>query len=103
MGYYGFKPEFRHFIMMPERKENPYKIKFVVPNGVCRYLRKERLYVDYDGTIVPCCAHPRAFTMGNLTQIKYSQMLKSKERKEAILQMKYNRKNMEICKGCGVS
>lgn len=99
----GFKPEFRGFIMMPERSGNPLDVPFKMPKGLCRYLRKDRLYVDYDGTMVPCCVHPRAFTMGNLTQMKYSEMLVSPERNAAVARMRTDRKNMEICSKCGIS
>ena len=37
-----------------------------VPEGVCQYLRGPTLYVDHDGTVVPCCVHPRAGVLGNL-------------------------------------
>jgi radical SAM protein with 4Fe4S-binding SPASM domain len=99
----GWKPECRDFILMPERAETPFKKHFKMAKGLCRYMRKERLYVDYNGDVVPCCVHPKAFVMGNLLREKYTQIVMGARRKRYARQMKTSRKSMKICKQCEIS
>ena len=98
----GYTPEFRPWGTRADAIEQPWgKVK--VPKGVCTYLTKEkgrRLYVDYDGTVVPCCVHPRAGVLGNLLENKYSEILKGTQRKDFIAAMKNGRKNIPACAGC---
>lgn len=98
----GYTPEFRPWGTRADAIEQPWgKVK--VPKGVCTYLTKEkgrRLYVDYDGTVVPCCVHPRAGVLGNLLKNKYSEILKGTQRKDFIATMKNGRKNIPACAGC---
>jgi radical SAM protein with 4Fe4S-binding SPASM domain len=55
--------------------------------------------VDADGTIVPCCYHPRADVSGNLMTQKYSEILSGVAR----LAMKQeNRAAMPVCGRCEV-
>lgn len=98
----GYKPEFRPWGTRADSTERPWgKVK--IPKGVCRYLTEAkglRLYVDYDGTVVPCCVHPRAGVLGNLTYNRYSEILKSDVRKDFMRTMKKDRSLVAACKGC---
>ena len=90
------------------------------PNKSCTYVRARRmrgvlygrsghifvdadarpLYVDYDGTVVPCCAHPRAAVLGNLKQKKYNEILADEKMKLFSKELTINRKNMSVCGKC---
>jgi len=98
----GYTTEFRPWGTRADAIEQPWgKVK--VPKGICTYLTKEkgrRLYVDYDGTVVPCCVHPRAGVLGNLLENKYSEILEGKPRKKFISTMKKGRKHIPACVGC---
>ena len=39
---------------------------------VAAVVQQRTLFVDYDGTVVACCNHPRARVFGNLKEQKYS-------------------------------
>jgi hypothetical protein len=75
-----------------------------VPKGPCKHVTSSRLrvYVDWDGTVVPCCNHPRAGVFGSLKSHKLSGILKGFSRKGVIREMKHNRRNMTICGQCEV-
>ena len=99
---FGYKPEFRPWGTRANTIKKPWgKIK--MPKGVCRYLTKAkglRLYVDYDGTVVPCCVHPRAGVLGNLVTDKYSEILKSFARIKFMEMMKKDRRLISACEEC---
>ena len=58
------------------------------------------LYVDADGTSVPCCYHPRAGVFGNLLEQKYSEVMAGRKRAEFKLRMETDRKGMSVCGQC---
>jgi hypothetical protein len=97
----GWKPAFRSYMALPEAPLPMASQGLVVPKGVCSWLRPRRLFVDFDGIVVPCCAHPRAFELGDLNNETYSQIFFGKKRKEFIARLKQNRKNMPLCGACG--
>ena len=62
---------------LPEAKENLTHRAMMVPRGPCVFLADpdefathpwfgevNLLYVDADGTVVPCCMHPQAGVLG---------------------------------------
>jgi radical SAM protein with 4Fe4S-binding SPASM domain len=71
-----------------------------VPSGACSYTKGKFLYVDVDGTVVPCCAHPHAADWGNLTTTKYREIRRGAVRHQMMLQMTRDRKSMPICGRC---
>ncbi len=87
---------------LPEAKEHRSSQKLIVRNEVCFYLETPTLYVDYDGTVIPCCNHPRARVLGNLKENRYSEIENGAERREFIQELKRNRKNDPICGQCEV-
>jgi len=96
----GFKPEFRQWTTRTDVKNPPWKAR-KVPNGVCKYVKsKDLLYVDYDGTVVPCCVHPKAAIYGNLLKTKASEILNGKNRELFYKTMKKHRSVLEVCKDC---
>lgn len=97
---YGFEPEFRDWLVLPQSTQNPSGREVTPHNGVCHYIRRQDLYVDADGTVVPCCVHPRAFELGNLKTQKYSEILASELRAQRISQLATDRASMPICSKC---
>jgi radical SAM protein with 4Fe4S-binding SPASM domain len=96
----GWEPEFRGWLKMPESSGTPWEDERKVPKGLCEYLQYNTLYVDADGTVVPCCVHPKAAVLGNLKQQKFSEIYKGAERAALVKQLKRNRTTHPICGKC---
>ena len=96
----GWKPLFRGKWELPDSQE--YSKPRSIPKGTCLFVEKRkgrRLYVDIDGTVVPCCRHPRAFVMGNLLQDKYTTIRKSELYRGCVGALRH-RKDVPICRDC---
>jgi radical SAM protein with 4Fe4S-binding SPASM domain len=111
----GWMPEFRHWMHAPDAKENLTGRVLTVPAGPCMFLADASeftshlwfgevnlLYIDADGTVVPCCMHPRAGVFGNLKTQRYSEILKGPARREMKQRMQENRTVMPVCGSCDV-
>jgi len=111
----GWKPEFRGWMNLPEAAETPSGRETVVPEGYCFFMGQPEeflgnswhgevalLYVDIDGTVVPCCYHPRAGVLGNLKEQTYNQIMNGRARRQFIDEMIANRRKMAICGQCDV-
>jgi radical SAM protein with 4Fe4S-binding SPASM domain len=109
----GWQPEFRGWMNLPEAKEHLSNRKIQVPEKACYFLADPSrfrnklwcgevnlLYVDYDGTVVPCCIHPQAGRLGNLMHNTYNQILNSSKRMDFINTMNSDRASMSICGNC---
>lgn len=95
----GWEPEFRGWIMLPDAQENYSDDK--TAGGLCTFLRsRKHLYVAADGTVVPCCFHPRAAELGNLKFKTFNQIMLGEERKSFSALMKDDRAAMPICSKC---
>lgn len=111
----GWMPEFRRWMPLPEAKENLTGRAVLVPRGSCVFVANSSefvdhpwygeinlLYVDADGTVVPCCMHPKAGTLGNLKKQKYSEILHGKARQAFKDEMDAGRARMSVCGSCDV-
>lgn len=111
----GWTPEFRGWMNLPEAVATPSGRETVVPDGYCFFMGQPEefhgnswhgevalLYVDMDGTVVPCCQHPRAGVLGNLKEQTYNQIMNGRARQKFIHEMVTNRRNMSICGQCDV-
>lgn len=108
----GWKPEFRDWKVLPESKDNMTGRELVVPNDLCTFVApssrfQERyhgevnqLYVDASGTVVPCCAHPKAADLGSLMHQRASELLESPERRTFIRRLETDRSGIPICNKC---
>ena len=109
----GWTPEFRGWMALPESAQNMTQREVKAPSGPCVFLAEPEeytahpwhgeirlLYVDADGTVVPCCIHPKASDFGNLKRQKYSEILGGSRRSEFKRRMTENRSGMAICNQC---
>ncbi len=97
----GFKVEFRDWLYLPQSAENLTGKPISVPEGVCSFMRPgNRLYIDYDGTVVPCCAHPKAAELGNILEQKFTDIFLGNKRTEVVKFMHFERKKMPHCNAC---
>lgn len=97
----GWVPEFRDWLYLPGSAQNMTGRTPVAPSGVCSFLAPgNRLYVDWDGTVVPCCVHPSAGTLGNLKTATYSEIVTGKPRADMMTAMASGRPAMPICGEC---
>jgi radical SAM protein with 4Fe4S-binding SPASM domain len=111
----GWMPEFRRWMFLPESMENLTGRVVTVPSAPCVALADASefashpwfgeinlLYVDADGTVVPCCYHPRAGVLGNLITQKYSEILNGVARRAMKQAMRENRGALHVCGRCEV-
>jgi radical SAM protein with 4Fe4S-binding SPASM domain len=109
----GWTPEFRRWMALPEAVSNMTGREIVSPSKVCGFLQDASafkghpwhgeinlLYVDADGTVVPCCLHPQAGNLGNLFSQTFNEILASRKRKDFIKFMERQRQSMPICNKC---
>jgi radical SAM protein with 4Fe4S-binding SPASM domain len=111
----GWKPEFRRWMILPESEKNMTAREAKAPPGVCFFLANANqfknhpwhgqinlLYVDWDGTVVPCCMHPQAAVLGNLREQRYNDILLGRKRADLVAQMEKDRASMPVCGECEV-
>jgi len=96
----GWTPVFRDWYILPESVKTRAEKPHIVLKKGCYQLRRKYLYVDFDGTVVPCCVYPRPFELGNLREEKYSEIFNGRKRKLMLTELRTNRKNMPICGKC---
>ena len=97
----GWTPLFRNWYHLPgsvrsQAGENP-----VIHRKGCRFMSGKYLFVDADGTVVPCCVHPRPFELGDLKTQRYSQILRSNERRRKLHELRTSKRSMPFCGDCG--
>jgi len=111
----GWTPEFRRWMALPESAQNMTGRAVITPNAPCVFLADPQvftahpwfgeinlLYVDADGTVVPCCMHPRAGEFGNLKTQKYSEIVAGDPRRKFKDELATGRAKMSICGTCDV-
>lgn len=111
----GWTPEFRSWMVLPGSKNNLTGRVVQVKNESCVYFAEPSafphhpwfgeingLYMDADGTVVPCCMNPKAGVLGNLKNQKYSEIRSSQARKNMISEMETQRAKMSVCGSCEV-
>lgn len=108
----GWEAEFRTWKALPESIENKTGRQPDVPAGICTFMAPSerfshqyhgelnQLYVDWDGTVVPCCAHPRAGDLGSLAKAPFSEIIKGPKRQTFLEQLESDRHAMPICGQC---
>ncbi|MFT4520612.1 MAG: radical SAM protein with 4Fe4S-binding SPASM domain [Halioglobus sp.] len=108
----GWEPEFRDWKVLPEAQENMTGRKVHVPQDVCTFIAPSsrfevlyhgavnQLYVDANGTVVPCCAHPGAAKLGSLSENRVSELLLAPEREAFVQRLASDRASIPICNQC---
>lgn len=101
LGPRGWTPDFRAWKYLPQSPQNMTG-RAVQPNsGLCFFMeRSEQLYVDADGSVVPCCVHPRAAVWGNLGTTKYSAIVSGSARAEFVRALAEKRAELSVCANC---
>lgn len=110
----GWKPEFRGWKVLPESQKMMINRRREEGHGACLFIAKpdqfhmdwhgdiNLLYVDWDGTVVPCCMHPRASVFGNLKDMTYNEILAGERRRRFKAMMESDRAAMPICNECEI-
>jgi hypothetical protein len=96
----GWEPQFRSFKILSGAVRNMDIESPNIPEGICTWVHPQRLFVDCECNVIPCCAHPQAFIFGNLKTQKYGEILFGEKRK-LFLRKAEKRREMPICKECG--
>jgi radical SAM protein with 4Fe4S-binding SPASM domain len=99
----GWTPQFRGWLNLPDSKRTLNKPK-VDKNGLCIYMseREKCCYIDTDGTVVPCCLHPKAYVLGNLKEQRLSEIFSGEQRKNFRRLMRKKRSSLPVCSQCEV-
>ena len=97
----GWTPIFRNWYHLPgsirsQARENP-----VTRRKGCRFMNGKYLFVDADGTVVPCCVHPKPFVLGSLKTQRYSHILWGDERRKKLHELRKSKRTMPFCGDCG--
>ena len=109
----GWTPEFRGWMNLPQASETPSGRETVVPEGYCFFMGEPEefvgnnwhgevalLYVDADGSVVPCCQHPMAGVFGNLKRQTYNEIMNGETRRRFRHNMTTDRSGMAVCSKC---
>jgi len=109
----GWSSEFRGWKALPEAKENNTGREIEPVKGICTFVapsdrfwgglfhgQVNQLYVDWDGTVVPCCVHPRAGVLGNIREQTYNQILNGAQRRHFLETMEHARETLSVCGQC---
>ena len=108
----GWKAEFRTWKALPESIENRTGRELQAPLGICTFVAPSdrfshryygelnQLYIDWDGTVVPCCVHPKAGDLGSLRDTPYSLLIHGPQREAFLAEMERDRASMSICGQC---
>jgi MoaA/NifB/PqqE/SkfB family radical SAM enzyme len=96
----GWRPEFRPFFPLVGGAENLSGRNIELGQGVCVFMSEPHLYVDVDGTVVPCCAHPRAGELGSLKYHRYSEIFSGETRRRFLEVLQESRDSLSVCRGC---
>jgi MoaA/NifB/PqqE/SkfB family radical SAM enzyme len=98
----GWSPRFRGWMDLPGSKRTESGANHPPPGrGVCPYLNEETYcYVDDDGTVVPCCVHPRAAVLGDLSEQPFSSILFGSARRQLIRDIVLRRNTLPVCGEC---
>lgn len=99
----GWTAQFRDWLVLADAAEDVGNGK-PMPKGLCSFMQRfDELFIDWDGMVVPCCAHPGAGNFGNLKEHKFNDLVYSMPRMEMMFAMGKDRKGMNICGSCGVN
>ena len=96
----GWDPEFRPWYHFPGALENRTGRPLKPGKGRCNQVTEHNMFINADGTVVPCCAHPRAGNFGNLSEFKYSQLFDGPQRNEFLTRLDTERETVPVCNEC---
>ncbi len=97
----GWKPEFRMWKNLVDGLENLSGREVNIGQGLCKFMENPNsLYLDWDGTVVPCCAHPRAAELGNLSNRKFSVVICGDAHASFAHELTHNRGAHPVCSRC---
>lgn len=96
----GFEPKFRHMRKDPQSVYAQTK-KIQPAKGACDFVKKSYFYITATGMVVPCCVHPKATDLGNISEQTYSEICKT-SRKNFAKVLKEFRPKHPICGKCEI-
>jgi len=108
----GWTPEFRDWKILPESRENRTGRTLSVPDDICTFVAPSehfselyhgslhQLYVDAQGTVVPCCAHPHAADLGSLRHSTVSELMHNEARRAFVQRLATERRKVAVCNQC---
>ena len=97
---HGWRPEFHGWFDNPDTVRT--NAMTVTPGkGICEFQSTTALlYVDADGSVVPCCAHSGAAILGSLKNNRLSEILASETRRAFRAALAVRDPSLRICAAC---
>jgi radical SAM protein with 4Fe4S-binding SPASM domain len=98
---FGVVPEFRGWLQLPDSLMDKARDSVPMGTGGCAIASEARtLYVDHQGNVVPCCFHPNAAFLGNLSMNRYSDLFWGPKRMAFLEALRLRRAEMRVCNRC---
>ena len=98
----GWTPQFRGWMNLPEAAQQ--NSNWEGRGHHCRFTPLGRdLFIDFDGIVVPCCQHPRAFVLGDLKTHKYSDIIAGDPWRRFAEMLRNSRQDLAVCRNCAIS
>jgi MoaA/NifB/PqqE/SkfB family radical SAM enzyme len=99
----GWTPEFSHYIPVVGSAQNMTGRPPEPTRGSCMFVEEfMMLSVNVDGSVVPCCLHPRAGVYGNLRDQTFSEIYRGDARAAFREELMARRETMAVCGPCEV-
>ncbi len=97
----GWKTQFISWLRLVGATENLSDKPAKPGIGVCHFLKGwAKTMVSWDGSVIPCCAHPNAGNFGNMATQKWSSVFAGKPRNDFIEALDNDRTSLSICSQC---
>ena len=98
---FDITPEFRGWKKLPQSRENMTGREVMPAEGVCFFVEDtQRLFVDADANVIPCCIHPGAGNFGSLATGRFSDILAGSRRAGFVAALRTQRATMPVCGEC---
>jgi len=98
---HGFVPQYRHYQQHIGSTHNMTGRTLSPAAGSCVWVESvQTVAVNIDGTIVPCCIHPRAGDYGSLQNRTFSEIFLGEKRAHFREQLISDRSAIEACRDC---
>lgn len=99
----GWESEFKLYVYLIGSQRNMTGRPLEPANGLCWFTEHfNGLIVNIDGSVVPCCIHPKAGLYGNLLEQRFSEIHRGAARAQFVEELRTNRARMEICGQCEI-
>lgn len=99
----GWESEFKFYVYLVGAERNMTGRPLEPAGGLCWFTEQfNGAIVNIDGSVVPCCIHPKAGYYGNLLDQKLSEIQSGSARARFVEELRTNRASMDVCGQCEI-